>query len=607
MGGDADHLMVEDLLQEADQANNAGDREKALQCYSQALELCGKEESQVSNKIHCLQQLVQIYAESNQYAEAIPLYKELISLFEKYFSPDYADIIGVNLDLARAYESTDQFDLADEEYKLAIAKAERLLGLSDPKTQEIREEYFDVIASRQLLANDQLTHGIVFQRASQNITNSTLSAVKPTEISDEDLDAASESQNLKVKDVRLVRKYPNLSQATTIKRLRYTGEVGAHPAALLKPNAIRRHWRDLSYLISVLLCLSVILFAFSKVSVNNELPDNNLIAQRLIGSVYRSVDGFDGIHFLDNKYATLLSDVHHRKIPYFLLKGGMRDLQNMIVGMLVRRENWYQLNQDELTTEHGNIYYASDAPELAIAKKMENLSNFAKSYYAKNGCYPDKVEKLKEQPGLAYINPFQSKAELPVIRRLSASYSKDVIFPGLKPEATESETYAFLRSGGLWHDDLQGDCAGKISALALFSSQRCADGYRVVEFYIHGFDRHGQLITAGKPETYYAVGFSLGKSLNDDNKERLSEVERASVHPPDRIYITPGYVVDVHFLRQILSSLLGGSVLVSFAAWFFLESKRRREQPKRALQPIELILLVCFSIWAYVTFIRILP
>ena len=130
-----------------------------------------------------------------------------------------------------------------------------------------------------------------------------------------------------------------------------------------------------------------------------------------------------------------------------------------------------------------------------------------------------------------------------------------------------------MRYGGSWRDDLV-ESAGQISALSLFTSQRCADGYKVTEFYIHGFDRHGKIITAGKPETYFVIGLISGKNLNDDNHERIAETERASVHPPERIYISPGYVVDVHFWRQFLSSLLSGSVDISLIAWFFLESKK---------------------------------
>ncbi len=587
---------------------------KAVQIYQHAIELCENDENQVSQRVYCLQQLTQIYAEIGRHRDAIPLYKELINLGGAILGTQDPEIIDAGLNLARAYEMTEQFGLADEEYRIAISKAEKVYGLSHHLSQEIRQEYFDAIANREVVARDKLTHGLTLERASQNNPNVPITGERPitgepivgseSVISGEP--ATGNESPSRASNTRPVKKYLNLSQSTKIKRLRYSEQVEEQPGDLLKPSSLRRHWRDIFYVVSVALCIGAIFIAFSKLFVPNELPDSNLIAQRLIGGVFRSVDGANGIQFLDNKYAVLLNDVHHRKIPYFLLKGGMRDLKEMILGMLARKEYWYQLNQDELTTENGNIYYSGDAPEISLTRKMQSLADFAKRYYAQNGCYPDKAEKLKDEPGLAYINPFENKAEMPVVRRLSAGYARDAIFPGVKTEATPSECYWFLRQGGTWRDDLV-NSPGKISALSLFTSQRCADGYKVTEFYIHGFDRHGNLITAGKPETFYAIGLNSGQNLNDDNREVVAETERASVHPPERIYITPGYVVDVRFWRQFLSTMLGGSVVLSLIAWFFLEYKKRKANPKQPLQPMEIVFLICFSIWAYVTLIHLIP
>ena len=331
---------------------------------------------------------------------------------------EHPDIITTTVTLARAYEASTQFDLADEQYRLATSKSEKVFGISHPLAQEIRKEYFDAVARRQIIAEDQLRHGLTLERASQNNANPV----------------SNNQAGSKKIGSRPVKKSSNLAQSTKIKKLRYVAEsVQEESSSLLKPHVLRRHSRDIFYGLSVMLCIGAIFIAFSKLFVPNELPDSNLIAQRLIGGVFRSVDGANGIQFLDNKYAVLLNDVHHRKIPYFLLRGGLRDLKDMILSMAVRKESWFQLNQDELTTENGNIYYAGDAPEISLVKKMQALADFAKRYYAQNGCYPDRVDKLKSEPGITYINPFDNKAEMPVIRRLSASYSRDAIFQGVKP------------------------------------------------------------------------------------------------------------------------------------------------------------------------------
>ncbi len=445
-----------------------------------------------------------------------------------------------------------------------------------------------------MVEEDKLRHGLTLERASSNISGHPITG-------DPNQPATKKDSS------RSIKKYSSLKQSTKIKKLRYVADsVEEDSSNLLKAHGLRRHGRDIFYALSVMLCIGAIFIAFSKLNVPNELPDNNMIAQRLIGGVFRSADSVNGIQFIDNRYAVLLNDVHHRKIPYILLKGGIRDLKDMVLGMFVRKEFWYQLNQDELTTEDGNVYYDGNAPEISLVKKIENLATFARRYYAQNNCYPDKIEKLKDEPGLAYINPFVNKAEMPTIKRLSAAYARDSIFPGLKAEASINDSYWFLRHGGTWRDDLVGS-VGKITALALFTSQRCADGYKVVEFYIHAFDRHGRLITAGKPETYIAIGLNAGRNINDDNAERMSETERASVHPPEKIYISPGDIVDVHFWRQFLSAVLVGSVIVSLVAWVALEAKKRRQEPTGRLQPIECIFIACFCLWAYVSLIHLIP
>ncbi len=583
--------IIENLLQEAEQAKSADDDEKAVQIYRQAVELCGNDERQAPQLAYCLQELAQIFSEYGQFSDAIPLYKQLIALGEKILGAEHPDTINAGVNLARAYEANDQFDLADAEYKLATSKAEKAFGISDSVAQEIRQEYFDAVANRQVVQEDKLRHGLTLERASQTSQNPPV----------------TNQPAIKTESLRTGKKYSSPKQSTKIKKLRYVAEsVEQDSGNLLKAHGLRRHGRDIFYAISVILCIGAIFIAFSKLFVPNELPDSNMIAQRLIGGVFRSVDGFNGIQFLDNKYAVLLNDVQHRKIPYILLKGGMRDLKDMILGMLMCKEMWYQLNQDELTTENGNVYYEGNAPEISLVKKMEKLADFAQRYYALNGCYPDKIDKLKGEPGLAYINPFDNKAEMPTIRRLSATYARDAIFPGLKTDANPNDSYWFLRHGGTWRDDVAGK-TGKISALSLFTNQRCADGYKVIEFYIHAYDRHGKLITAGKPETYFAIGLYSGKNLNDDNHEHITETDRASVHPPEKIYITPGDAVDVHFWRQFLSSLLIGSVILSFLAWLGLEAKKRRQDPNRPLQPIEVILIVCLCLWAYVVVIHVIP
>ncbi len=598
--------MLEKLLQEAEEAKSAGNDEHAAQLYKQAIQICESDESQSHHLAICLQELVALYAQHGQLDDAIALLHKLIDIGQKVLGENNPDVIATLANLGRVFAINGQYDEADQVFKLATSKAESALGIAHSLSQQIRQEHQETLANRELVEKDKITHGLILGRASQTNSGTQSSRLSPfaEQINTE---ALSVPPAAKKEEARPMKKYSNLKQSTKIKKLRYVAESAEEQAnSLLKPHNLRHRWRDLFYIVSVILCIAAIVIALSKLFVPRELSDSNLIARQLIEKgVFKSVDDVNGINFIDNKYAVFTNDVRHRKIPYFLLKGGMNDLWDMFVSMATRKESWYQLKPDELRTEDGNIYYANGAPELLLVKEMQALADFARCYYAQNGCYPDKSDKLKDGPGLAYINPITNKADLPVIKRLSAAYSRDAIFPGVKVDAKVEDCYKYLRQGGLWRDDLA--APGKITALGLFTAERCADGYRVVEFYIHGFDRYGNLITAGKSETFYALALCQGRNLYDFNREQMQEMERVSVHPPERIYVVPGDIVDLHFWRQCGATVLTAWTLISFLGWVFFESKKRKENPKRKIQLIEGVFLASLLIWGYIGLIHILP
>mgnify|MGYP000119617812 FL=1 len=160
--------MLENLLQEAEQAKNAGDNEKTVQIYRQIIQLAGNDESEAPQLAFCLQELAQIYLEYGQYREAVPLYQQLIALGGRILGTEHPDIIRAGVNLGRAFEGCGEVELADEEYKLATSKAEKAFGISHPMAQEIRQEYFDAVANRQVVEEDKLRHGLTLEPASKN-------------------------------------------------------------------------------------------------------------------------------------------------------------------------------------------------------------------------------------------------------------------------------------------------------------------------------------------------------------------------------------------------------------------------------------------------------
>ena len=297
--------------------------------------------------------------------------------------------------------------------------------------------------------------------------------------------------------------------------------------------------------------------------------------------------------------------MRQRKIPYFVLKGNLKDMWAIFLSTIIPKENWYQSQSDEIISEDGSVFYANGASEFVVAEKMRLLADFAKRYYKTHGCYPDKSERLAAEPKLTYINPFTSRAEPPSIKRYNGSFGRDTLFLGVAAEASPSTCYDYLKHGGDW-PDTSANTPGKINALALFSTQRCADGYKVSEFYIHGFDRYSKLITSGRPYTDYVFGLYSGKDLDDDNKRRMEEMEHISVHPPNRIYVLPGSASNLQFMHQFGTNFFGACAIFSFIAWIFLGLRKRMAQPRLPILAVDVVFLVSFAAWAISTFIHLL-
>jgi len=591
--------MLENLLRDAAQARNTDDYQKAAAIYEHVAKICEEDQGQDENLAFCLQELVTIYTQEGLYDRLIPVYKKFIGLGSKILGENHPDVINTVVCLARALEANKQFVQADEIFKLAASRAERALGLSHPLAQEIRQEYFDLLSNREASEQDDtLKLGLVPLPAGKS---------ESVPISQPSLEPSLPPTSPPIEAKGSVPIKRVAKQPKKIKTLRYSAESAQAKAAdLLNIHVLRHRWRGLLHLTSVILGIAAITFALSKLLLPAHISAANLIGEQLIvKGLFQSADGNCGVQFIDNRFAMLTTDVQHRKIPYFLLTGNLSDIWAVLLSTVVTRESWYQFAGDELISEDGNVFYSNGSPEFLVTKKMCLFADIAKRYYDAHGCYPDKIEKLSATSGLTYINPFSGKAEMPLIKRANGNFGRDNIFSGVKPDASVIDCYNYLRSGGSWHED---PFPGKISALALYTSQRCADGYMVNEFYVHGYDRHSKLLTSGRPRTSYVIGFLGNKSLSNLASERMAEIEQVSVHIPRRIYIVPGDSTDLQFMHQLGNNLLTMLVVLSGSGWIFfrLYQRGRIQQTGMSSNAVDIIFGLSLIIWATSLIIHLL-
>jgi tetratricopeptide (TPR) repeat protein len=584
------------LLQEAASAFDRGDYSQAEHLYKQILVDLEQNNSQESpESAICLQNLAEIYALSGQMNLAIPYYERLLSLGKQILGENHQDVMATALRLALAYESERSPEKADDIFKWVTNAAERNLGIAHPFTQKIRDAYFAFMSNK--APTDELDFRFALTPPPPPQQDPQYESLEFEGDEFEDLSARA----------RANKKVSSYKRPTKIKNLRYGSEVAEEQVnTKVGMRKAWHHWKTVGVAVPALIAFVVITFmALTRVKGNYGVIQGDKASEQLVKLAnFQSVDGVTGVKFNKEGFATLLNDIHQTKIPYTVLRGGFDDFKALLASGFTRRERWYCFDKDQLITEDGNILYPPGAPEQIIASKLKALKQFAHHYYIKTGCYPNDAKKWANETDLNYISPFTGRLDSPSSKTLNGTLDRDYLFP----EITEGESaFDFLRSSSKhkWKDEPPGT-PGKINCLALFVAQRCADGFKVVEFYGRGYDRQSRPLTGGKPGTYLMLALKDGKDLAQESDDHAQDTEECSVRPPDRIYVA---LVDTNlgWLHYGMQYILTFAALIFAVCWVFWESRRRIAEPKRFPQFCEIGFAVAVLLLIVVSIIHVVP
>jgi hypothetical protein len=588
---------VSDLLKEAGSAFERLDYVRAEQLYKQILvELEQNQSEESPENAICLQNLAEIYSLSGQSNLAIPYYERLLGLGKKILGENHQDVLATGFRLAMAYDSARMPEQADEIYKWVTNSAERTLGIAHPFSQKVRDAYFAFMSNK--APADELD----FRFA---LTPPPMPQVDPQY---ESLGFEGDDFEEMSARARAGKKISSYKRPTKIKHLRYGSDSAEEEVSTkVVMRQTWHHWRSVAIAVPCLITFAVITFmALSKVKVDYRIIQGNKAAEQLVKlGTFQSVDGVTGIKFDQDGYAVLQNDIHHTEIPYTVLKGGLDDIKAMLASGFTRRERWYRFDKDQLFTEYGNVLYPAGAPEHFVANKLHALKQFAQRYYLKTGCYPNDARKWANEADLNYISPFTGRLDSPLSKTLNGTLDKEYLFPDISEGLTP---YDYLRASDKhrWKDE-PAHAPGKINTLALFVAQRCADGFKVVEFYGRGYDRNSNLITAGRPGAFMLLGLKAGKDLSQEADDHARDTEESSVRPPDHICITASDSADLGLLHSGMQNLLMLLTFTFFVTWIFLESRKRIAEPKRLPQICEVGFTVCVLLLFIVGIIHVLP
>jgi hypothetical protein len=587
------------FMEQASAALGQGDYPQAERLFKNALELLDNNHAEDAQETAvCLQNLAEIYYLSGQLHEAIPCYRRLLSIGERILGEGHPDVLATMFRLALTYDAVQMPKEADEIYKQVTNSAERSLGLDHPFSNKIRESYFAFMSNR--APSDEADFRFAL----------TPPLPSPAKFQPDALefDTITDSEEFGGR-TRTAKKLSSYKRPTKIKHLRYGADSAEDEVSTKKGmRHVWQHWRIVAVAVPVFIAFLVMTFiALSKVHPEyHPIGQEQVLAQLAKLGNFQSVDGVTGVNFLEGEAATLQNDFHHARIPCTVLQSANDFFGAVLTSAFTRRENWYRLDQDRLVAETGTILYSKKAPELFIGSKMRALKQFAQRYYLKTGCYPNDAKKWNQDPDLDYISPFTGRVDSPGVKNINGTLDRETIFPHIKQTNAPNEIIEFLRNGGIWQNEGKAT-PGRISALALFVAQRCADGFKVNEFYVRGFDRDSQPLTGGKGGTLFIIGLKNGKDLSTEAEDHSEDTERSSFHPPDRICILCGEGPDLGQLHNGLPFLLGGTLLGSLTGWIFLEFRKRLAEPKRLPQPFEVGFAISLIFLLIISIIRMLP
>jgi hypothetical protein len=655
-------------MEEANQAYARNDYARAEELYKQSLnylDSVGLGESPESAL--CLQNLAEIYHQGGQPQWSIPLYRRLLTLGEKILGPHHGEVISTAFRLATTYDDIKMPTEAEEMYKRAAGSAERTYGLSHPTSKKIRDAYFNFLAIKNGTEEptfevpppppklETLSTGPVFakQPAMPAGMEDVMPPPPPPKLSVPSMDDVMPPPPPKLenggrkgqsrivqsdsgKNNQLVTGQAGQSgvdfsllaentgpsktvkkQGSTYKRpskianLRY-GEQSAEESVekSLAVKSLAARWQIILTVSCALIALIVFTFYMfgyvSKGGANSDY-ENAVVSILNKQETYASVDGVGGIQFLPDHKCKFLNDVNHREVPYQILKGTWSDIAIVLRSAFSHKEIWYQLLEEALISDDGITLYAINSPEHEVAKQMKAYEAYLQTFYAKNGTYPSSEKKLREENAVTFTNAFTGMSETPRLQGLDGRMEKELLFENYKaaPKA-EDPVLDFLRHGGTWKD--VHPSPGRIVSLAMRKGvERVGEYYKVEEFFIMSYDKFSHFLSGGLPDTSYVIALKGGKQVTDDEVDRKKDMERFSIHPPEKVLIVHGDTSYLTMMRQGVPVLLGLLLVGDACLWVLFESKERRANSKLLPQKFEIIGGIIGAILLLMLIMHLLP
>ncbi|HEY9776448.1 MAG TPA: tetratricopeptide repeat protein [Planktothrix sp.] len=577
--GDLHHELIEiaSALEDADLTFARGNYADAVNVYRRALDLLehafGKEDP---DTILALQKLGDALYLSSDYAGALPIYRRLLAAGEKILGENHHDV------RAMAAKINETASIA-ESRNGARAKRDSAARLTYSSIAALRTE---ATGTSRRINPERLTDNFAINDADQGSFDHSESD-SPSGWADPTL--ARGRSGFKTGS------FGSPSNGDSKKtragnRSKKNEQSQIDILALLRENAAAVGF-------IVLILVGLMAGGFLLVGVLNQPAKKNAAApQQTVVNKQRPTryaTGDDGkvIDIKSAKEASLLYSGFDKplELPVIWIGPDWKDFIAPGFEFITKKDLYMEWRPEGLTDERGINYYAEDSAEVSTMKQVMNVAVKAQQYYkGTSGTYPQDDAWTQT---LSYKNPLTGMPERPDLETITLVNDDGRM--AIENANSDTNPHLFvslqLLPTAMWKNEPDGrPCA--VHALCV----KHQTSPPIWEFYVHGFDRHGKLITNDLCDTVYLIGVKNGQSVIEHDSYALPTSPRL-----ERLVVAtlpPGCDLRVmHCLSPILTALL---CLLILLVRITMRARQQYSASFTTVDVVAFVLILISGAWA---------
>ncbi|MGH9551369.1 MAG: hypothetical protein ACRD3W_18435, partial [Terriglobales bacterium] len=520
---------------------------------------------------------------SGNFVDAVPSYRRLQSLGIELLGPQHPQV----------QEVAERLRLASDRLASAVdAHAQQRSAPQHPAYDgngEADSDYDDIDAEiRSPRAIDP-------RRLVSNMVDPNLAADE-IDLSDDPSQKTSwrkkkaEGGRAKVANMRRAERAIKEARPADFKRSRpgvRTGDDKIQDAAI---RMIMLHGTALASVGALIVIVVCGVFVFSNISTQDRNLSRISKATRPVkfhATSYATADGVKQIELSTATDAKLVYPKSARsiKLPYVKIGPEWRDFLWSSLECLSKKDVWLEETAQGLRDQDGVVYYAKDVPEFQVISRMQQFGNNVNIMWRAGNKYPEDPQYFRN---FLYSNPFTGDMSFPLLTFPSALQSDDGRIMLKDSGNADPDLAKSLRQlpNAYWN----GESAPTPGAIHVMTIERIYTQPYTYDFYMHGFDRSGQLITGSAPGSVYLIAFKNGVSQPPPIDVSIPSVKQRSLRLC-LIKVPPNFNVGLRLLHFIFPmALFVGSCII------FLASQATRTNKTEVGNFADIAAFLCFII-----------